>query len=66
MSTDAHTEYLVDDASLVLVPEDPDWKAKANARIEIYRKADITVRSVTSIIYVFMNKLAMFYKINEF
>ncbi|XP_060597011.1 uncharacterized protein LOC132750936 isoform X2 [Ruditapes philippinarum] len=44
VSTEAHTDYLVDDASLVFVTEDPDWRIKANDRIKQHRKADITVR----------------------
>ena len=37
------TQYLVDDANVTLIPDDPDWKVKAAERIDQYRKADINV-----------------------
>ena len=37
-------EYLVDEATLTKVLDDPDWKTKADARIEQLRKDDVTVK----------------------
>ncbi|XP_053402967.1 anti-sigma-I factor RsgI6-like [Mercenaria mercenaria] len=44
VQTDAHTDYLVDSASMELVPYDSNWKSHANQRIEQYRKADINIK----------------------
>lgn len=37
-------EYLIDDAHLDLIPDDPNWKTAAKQSIDQIRKADITIR----------------------
>ncbi|XP_053402803.1 anti-sigma-I factor RsgI6-like [Mercenaria mercenaria] len=44
VKTEAHTDYLVDSASMELVSYDLDWKSRANQRIEQNRKADINIK----------------------
>lgn len=44
VQTAAHTDYLVDSATMVLVPYDSNWETHANQRIEQNRKADINIR----------------------
>ena len=41
---DYGVDYLVDSTSFVLLPRDTDWKTKAEANIEIYRKDNITIK----------------------
>ena len=43
VQTDSPAEYMVDEAKVVLIPDDADWKSKAQQRIEQNRKADIKV-----------------------
>jgi len=43
VQTDSPAEYMVDEAKVVLIPDDADWKTKAQQRIEQNRKADINV-----------------------
>ncbi|XP_060559071.1 uncharacterized protein LOC132719318 [Ruditapes philippinarum] len=50
VQTDAHTDYLVDSASMVLVPYDTNWKTKANQRIEKFRKANINIKLTGNVI----------------
>jgi len=44
--TDVHTDYVIDDASLDVVPDIPTWRSDAQQRIENLRKSDVTVRCV--------------------
>ena len=37
-------EYLADNMSLKHVPDIVDWKLKAEERIEVLRKADMSIR----------------------
>ena len=37
-------EYLVDTASLTVIPTDPDWRLKAEENIEQLMKNDITIK----------------------
>ena len=44
IQTTAPAEYLADAAEVVLVPQDDQWKEKANARIDSLRKANISIK----------------------
>ncbi|KAH3857705.1 uncharacterized protein LOC127871485 isoform X2 [Dreissena polymorpha] len=41
---DLNADHVVDDVSLVAVPDIKDWRAQANERIENIRKSNITIR----------------------
>ena len=41
---DTDIEYLMDEATITKVVDDPDWKIKANQRIEQLRKDDVTIK----------------------
>jgi len=45
-NTVAPVEYMVDEAKLTLIDDDPDWKTTAEKNIDLFRKADITLQSV--------------------
>ena len=36
--------YLLDEASLVAIPDNPNWREDANQRIDQMRKNDVTVK----------------------
>ncbi|XP_052221972.1 anti-sigma-I factor RsgI6-like isoform X2 [Dreissena polymorpha] len=42
--SDIHADHVIDDVSLVAVPNITDWRAEANERIESIRKSNITIR----------------------
>ena len=41
---DAYVDYFVDTASLVELPDRPEWRAEAEERIENIRKNDVTLK----------------------
>lgn len=49
--TNSHVDYLVDHASLHVVPDDPNWKTEANTRINALRKSDLTIKLASFDIY---------------